>query len=78
MVDVVRADAAAKHPLQEIVLFVRAFGRLKDRKRARAVRVAQSNELLRGELHGLIPCCRAERRVPIVGRRRAIARIAEW
>src|SRR5688572_3748864 len=77
MIDVVRADAAAEHSLKEVVLLVRAFRGLEDGEGIRAARVTQSHQLLCGELHGFFPRRFAERRVPIVGRCGAVARITE-
>ena len=77
MVHVVRPDAAAEHPLEEIILLVGAFGRLEDGERVGTVIVTKPHELLSGELECLLPRRFAERRVPVGRRGGAIARITE-
>src|SRR5258707_1367713 len=75
MVDVVGAESGAEQSLQEIVLFVGAFGALKDGHRVGAPLPVYPVQLLGRQLQCLIPGGRAEGVVPVGWRGRSIANI---
>ena len=67
VVDIVGAEAGANQLLEQISLFVRAFGRAEAGERARAVTVADFHQALGGAVERLLPGRRAEMR-PRIGR----------
>src|SRR5688572_31997907 len=77
VVDVVCANPCSEEALQNVILLIRAFRRGEDRERVGPVAVAQPRELLRYDLHRLVPRSFAEGLVPIRRGGDAIARIAK-
>ncbi len=67
MIDVVGAEAGAHQLLEQIRLFVGAFGRAEARQCARAVAVADFHETGSGALHRLFPGRFAEMRPGVRG-----------
>ena len=67
MVDVVAAKTRAHQFLEEVGLFVAAFGGAKAHEGARAVGVAQAAQTVGGERQGLLPSCFAKHFLPAGG-----------
>ena len=74
VVDVVGAERSAEQPHEEVVLFIGALGRGEAGERVAAARAFDAQQLLRGELEGLVPGRLAERLVP---RRRRSGTVAD-
>ena len=73
VIDVVRPDRAAKHPHDQVVLLV---GTLRRRETGEGIGAAcrlDPQQLLRRQLQRVVPGRLAERRVPVLRRRHAIA-----
>ena len=73
VVDVVGAERSAEQPHEEVVLFIGALGRGEAGERVAAARAFDAQQLLRGELEGLVPGRLAERLVPRRRRSPAVA-----
>src|SRR5437762_8721675 len=73
VVDVVGAERSAEQPHEDVVLFIGALGRGEAGERVAAARAFDAQQLLRGELEGLVPGRLAERLVPRRRRSRAVA-----
>ena len=75
VIDVVRSQRAAKHPHDQVILFVGALRRRKTGEGIRTTRALDPQQLLRGELERFVPRGFAEWRVPFVRRRHAVPNV---